>query len=176
MNGPGDNFPVNIGKENLPFNEEELLTDFRAFIAQKKIGRPFPYLITKNEFERGFSIIARAIEKLDTNQVDIETFSYALDYFTEVEQGIGFNNLNIKGPDEFSALRKKVIDFLQRKNPSNKEELKYFIGIYILLRIPEPSGITALWRNRKKDVYDESSYLESIEIPKAVAYIRKRIS
>ena len=124
MNGPGDGFPTNLRKENSLFSEEELLVDFRAFIAQRKIGRPHPSAITKNEFRRGFSVIANAIGRLDINQTDIETFSKALDYFIEVEQGTGFYNFNITGPAEFTALRRKVIDFLQTKNPSSKDELK----------------------------------------------------
>lgn len=176
MNVPDGRLPPIVKREINPFSEGVLLADFKRFISQREIGRPFPQQITKGRNEESFAILARAVEGLNINQEDIETFSKAIDYFCEVEQSSGFYYLNIRGPQEFAAIRKKMIDMLNSKTPASEREFEFFISVYTLLRLPEPSGLLMLWRKRKDGVYDEFSYLKSIEIPKAVLYIRKRLA
>lgn len=175
MSGP-DTFPGNRGSETPLFRKEDLLKGFRDFISQRKLGRPFPAAITKNESARGFSVIAKAIEELDIEQTEPETFSKALDYFCEIDQAAGFYHLSIRGDSQFEAVRLQIVKFLLTKDPHTAEDFHYFIRDYVYLRLPEPTGIVASWRKRKKGVYDEASYLESLEISKAVRYIRKRLA
>ena len=174
--GPDRGFPPSTKKEKVPF-EEALLAGFKSFISQREIGRPFPREITKGQHEsESFSLIAQAILKLDISSTDIETFSKAIDYFTEINQGIGFGNLNIRGPAEFATLRKRMIVFLNQKTPTNRRDLDFFVSVFTLLRLKEPLSLITLWRNRKENVYDEISYIKSLEVPKAVVYVRKRLT
>jgi hypothetical protein len=167
--------------------EKRIIEEFQKFISQREVGRPHPQILVGKieESEKAphgsknseaFTLINKMILKMDIGETDIETFSKAIDYFVEIEQGSGMHHLNIKGyVEEFAPLRRKILLFLLRKTPNSEEELHHYIRIYATLNIAEPSKISALWRKRKGNVYHEVSYVESLRPAEAVAYIKKRV-